>query len=74
MKENKIDYTKLNEQIVRQAYAGLFTLDKHEKQKLIDAKFERARQYIEALEKSVLKKEGKVEVQVDVDVASRSKK
>ena len=52
MKENKIDYTKLNEQIVRQAYATLHTLSEVEKQKLIEAKFERARQYSEALEKS----------------------
>lgn len=52
MKENKIDYTKLNEQIVRQAYATLHTLSESEKQKLIEAKFERARQYSEALEKS----------------------
>ncbi len=52
MKQNRIDYTKLNEQIVRQAYAGLFTLNEQEKRKLIEAKFERARQYSEALEKS----------------------
>jgi hypothetical protein len=52
MKENKIDYTKLNERIVDQAYAGLFILDKHEKQRLIENKFERARQYSEALQKS----------------------
>jgi hypothetical protein len=52
MKENKIDYTKLNERIVDQAYAGLFVLDEQEKQKLIKDKFERARQYSEALSKS----------------------
>lgn len=52
MKENKIDYTKLNEQIVRQAYAELFVLDEKEKHKLIEGKFERARQYSEALQKS----------------------
>ena len=52
MKENKIDYSKLNEQIVRQAYASLHTLNAAEKQKLIEAKFERARQYSEALQKS----------------------
>jgi hypothetical protein len=52
MKENKIDYTKLNEQIVRQAYVGLFTLNEQQKQKLIEGKFERARQYYTALEKS----------------------
>jgi hypothetical protein len=52
MKENKIDYTKLNERIVGQAYAGMYVLDKHAKQKLIEDKFERARQYSEALDKN----------------------
>ena len=52
MKENKIDYSKLNERIVEQAYAGLFILDEQEKRKLIENKFERARQYSEALGKS----------------------
>jgi hypothetical protein len=52
MKDNTIDYTKLNEQIVRQAYAEMFTLSEQEKRKLIEAKFERARQYSEALQKS----------------------
>lgn len=52
MKDNKIDYTNLNEQIVRQAFASLHTLNAAEKQKLIEDKFERARQYSEALNKS----------------------
>jgi len=52
MKENKIDYTKLNEQIVRQAYAGLFVLNEQQKHKLIEDKFKRAKQYSAALEKS----------------------
>jgi hypothetical protein len=52
MKDNTIDYTKLNERIVGQAYAGIHVLDKHAKQKLIEDKFERARQYSEALQKS----------------------
>jgi hypothetical protein len=52
MKENKIDYTKLNERIVDQAYTGTFVLTSQEKQKLINDKFNRAKQYREALEKS----------------------
>jgi hypothetical protein len=52
MKDNRIDYSKLNEQIVRQAYAVKFVLDEQEKHKLIEGKFERAKKYYEALQKS----------------------
>jgi hypothetical protein len=52
MKYSNIDYTKLNEQIVRQAHAELHTLSEADKQRLIEEKFERARQYSEALSKS----------------------
>jgi hypothetical protein len=47
----KIDYTKLNERIVEQAYETVFgaTLTKEQLQKLIQDKFERARKYHEAL-------------------------
>jgi hypothetical protein len=48
----EIDYTKLNEQIVRQAYKNLPVLSKEDTDKLIAEKFERAKQYQAALEKS----------------------
>jgi hypothetical protein len=52
MKE--IDYKKLNERIVEQAYETAFgtTLTKEQLQKLIQDKFERARIYHEALAKA----------------------
>jgi hypothetical protein len=46
----KIDYTKLNERIVEQAYET--TLSKEQFQKLIQDKFERARKYHETLAKA----------------------
>jgi truncated hemoglobin YjbI len=49
-KMETIDYTKLNERIVEQAYEAV--LNKEQLQKLIQDKFERARQYREALVKS----------------------
>jgi hypothetical protein len=49
-KMEKIDYTKLNERIVEQAYET--TLSKEQFQKLIQDKFERARKYHEALAKA----------------------
>jgi molecular chaperone DnaK (HSP70) len=54
MEKNKIDYTKLNERIVEQAYEAAFSnsITKEQLQKLIQDKFERARQYHEALAKS----------------------
>ncbi len=50
----QIDYTKLNERVVEQAYETVFgtTLTKEQLQKLIQDKFERARQYHEALAES----------------------
>jgi len=52
MKE--IDYTKLNERIVEQAYESVYKteLSKEDFQKLIQDKFERARLYHEAMVKS----------------------
>ena len=49
-KMEKIDYTKLNERIVEQAYET--TLSKEQFQKLIQDKFERARKYHETLAKA----------------------
>jgi hypothetical protein len=50
----KIDYTKLNEQIVKQAYKHIqpYVLSDEDTRKLIQDKFERARQFSEALKKS----------------------
>ena len=48
--KEKIDYTKLNERIVEQAYEAV--LNKEQLQKLIQGKFERARKYHEALAKA----------------------
>ena len=50
----QIDYTKLNERVVEQAYEAVLgnTLTKEQLQKLIQDKFERARQYHESLVKS----------------------
>ena len=50
-----INYEKLNERIVEQAYEGALKrneLSKEQLQKLIQDKFERARKYHEALAKS----------------------
>ena len=46
-----IDYTKLNDRIVDQAYSHVLSED--EKRKLIEGKFERAAQYRQSLEKPV---------------------
>jgi len=57
MEYKEIDYIRLNEQIVKQAYENLLdthTLDEEKFRKLINDKFERARQYKEALDKSPL--------------------
>jgi hypothetical protein len=53
-KMTKIDYTKLNERIVEQAYEAALsnTLTKEQLQKLIQDKFERARKYHEAMVKT----------------------
>jgi hypothetical protein len=50
----QIDYTKLNERVVEQAYEAALsnTLTKEQLQKLIQDKFERARVHHEALAKS----------------------
>jgi len=54
METNKIDYTKLNERIVEQAYETAFgsEMTSEQLQKLIQDKFERARLYHEAMVKS----------------------
>jgi hypothetical protein len=46
----QIDYTKLNERIIEQAYEAVLT--KEQFQKLIQDKFERAKIYSKALNKS----------------------
>ena len=51
----KIDYTKLNERIVEQAYEAVLSrneLSKEQLQKLIQDKFNRAKVYHEALAKA----------------------
>ena len=50
-KMKEIDYTKLQERIVEQAYETAFghEMSKEQLQKLIQDKFERARKYREAL-------------------------
>ena len=50
----KIDYTKLNERIVEQAYETAFGLEltKEQLQKLIQDKLDRARKYHESLAKA----------------------
>ena len=50
MERQEIDYTKLNEQIVRQAYRAT-GLTAEELAKLIEDKFERAKQLSEARQK-----------------------
>jgi hypothetical protein len=55
MEIKKIDYTKLNERIVEQAYESAFhtnELSQEQLQKLIQDKFTRAKIYQEALAKS----------------------
>ena len=50
----KIDYTKLNEQIVKQAYKSVtpYVLSEEDTRKLINDKFQRAKEFSEALKKS----------------------
>jgi hypothetical protein len=49
----KIDYEKLNERIVEQAYETAFgEISKEQLQKLIQDKFERAKKYHESLAKA----------------------
>jgi hypothetical protein len=55
MEKKKIDYTKLNERIIEQAYESAFRhdeLSKEQLQKLIQNKFERAKLYHEAMVKA----------------------
>jgi hypothetical protein len=48
LKENKIDFTKLNDRIVEQAYeASGFVLNTEQRAKLMQRKIDRARQAIE---------------------------
>jgi hypothetical protein len=52
METNKIDYTKLNERIVEQAFASAnMEITPEQKQKLIQDKLERAIKYSELLAK-----------------------
>ena len=47
-----IDYSKLNDQIVEQAYATVKGMSQDEKRKLIDEKLERAQHYHKSLKES----------------------
>ena len=47
----KIDYTELNNRIVKQAYESLPVLNKEDLNELIQGKFDRAKQYQEAMQK-----------------------
>jgi hypothetical protein len=51
-KMEKIDYTKLNDRVVEQAYEGVLgEMSKEQLQKLIQDKFDRAKRYHESLAK-----------------------
>jgi hypothetical protein len=54
MKHSKIDYAKLNDRIVEQVNESVepYILSKTDTEQLIQAKFDRARQYSEALKNS----------------------
>ncbi len=54
MEHREIDYTKVNEKIVEQAYDSAFRLTEEQTRKLIQDKFERAQTLREALKKSNL--------------------
>ena len=49
MEHSKIDYTKLNNRIVEQAYRPFGSITEDEKRKLIEEKLERAVQYHKSL-------------------------
>jgi hypothetical protein len=51
-----IDYTKLNDRIVEQAYS--YVLSKEDKHKLIEEKLDRAVRYYKSLEKPVYPNKG----------------
>jgi uncharacterized protein YpuA (DUF1002 family) len=46
----QIDYTKVNNRIVEQAYASAHVLNEEQKRKLIQDKFERAQAFYSALQ------------------------
>lgn len=52
MQYKETDYTKLNKKIVEQAYKSAFRLTEEQLRKLIQDKFERARELHEAQQKS----------------------
>jgi hypothetical protein len=54
MKHSKIDYTKLNDRIVEQVNESVepYIMTKADTEQLIQAKFDRAMQYSEALKNS----------------------
>jgi hypothetical protein len=54
MKHSKIDYTKLNDRIVEQVNESVrpYIMTKEDTDRLIQAKFDRAKQYSEALKNS----------------------
>jgi hypothetical protein len=54
MKHSKIDYTKLNDRIVEQVNKSVepYVMSKEDTARLIQDKFDRARQYHEALKNS----------------------
>jgi hypothetical protein len=54
MKHSKIDYTKLNDRIVEQVNESVmpYILSKTDTDRLIQAKFDRAKQYSDALKNS----------------------
>ncbi len=54
MEHKEIDYTKVKEKIVEQAYVSAYTLSDEQTRKLIQDKFERAQTLREALKKSNL--------------------
>ena len=53
MTTSKIDYSKLNDRIVEQAYSSVKTLSETEKNKLIQEKLDRAVQYHRSLNETV---------------------
>ena len=52
MEHREIDYTKVNEKIVEQAYDSAFRLTEEQTRKLIQDKFERAKAMSDAIKAS----------------------
>jgi hypothetical protein len=52
MQTKEIDYTKLNERIVEQAYDSAFRMTEEQTRKLIQDKFERAKAMSDAIKAS----------------------